>query len=168
MSSSSNNPRRNSDPLGLGDNSLPAQLSLVSSESGENDNLSNTYNLKERLEARMIAKATRESMTMERNRDDLQQLNHIEVSRELDSTYMAGYRQQGWGERGIPGREVDSGRFRVLNWYQGFPPPKQAYHGHSGYTRVSTHTLETLGNGNPHFGFFVGPEAGAGLVHLKI
>ena len=39
---------------------------------------------------------------------------------------------------------------------------------HSGYTRVSTHTLETLGNGNPHFGFFVGPEAGAGLVHLKI
>ena len=43
-----------------------------------------------------------------------------------------------------------------------------AYFHHSGYTRVSTHTLETLGNGNPHFGFFVGPEAGAGIVHLKI
>ena len=129
MSSSSNNPRRNSDPLGLGDNSLPAQLSPISSDSGADDNFSNSYNLKERLEARMIAKATRESMTLERNRNDLQQMNHFEVSRELDSTYMAGYRQQGWGERGIPVREVDSGSFRVLNWYQGFPPPKQAYHG---------------------------------------
>ena len=44
----------------------------------------------------------------------------------------------------------------------------EVYQKHSGYTRVSTHTLETLGNGNHHFGFFVGPEAGAGLVYLKI